>query len=163
MIRKFLSSHIVRVAASALALLVGLTAPSGAQTNVHRNVAIDQFLERDAANAQKPTENEASTHRLRQGASGLGMRVKPTDRSSGGSTTAAKPGSIMQRLPAGQWVEGPGFNVTYGQAYESCAAKCIANLQCVMIEYYRPEKKCNLYSSKRPTKQGGSSDVAVRS
>jgi hypothetical protein len=31
-----------------------------------------------------------------------------------------------------------------------------------MIEYYRPERKCNLYSSLRPLKSGGSSFVGIR-
>lgn len=67
----------------------------------------------------------------------------------------------MTRL-AKVWVEGPGYDITYGGAYEACAGRCLANAQCVMIEYYRPEKKCNLYDTERPTLRGGSSDVAVR-
>jgi hypothetical protein len=33
---------------------------------------------------------------------------------------------------------------------------------CAMIEYYRPEKKCNMYNTLRPRLAGGSSDVAIR-
>ncbi len=71
-------------------------------------------------------------------------------------------GGQMERLNGNLWIEGPGFEVTYGLTYERCATKCIDNQKCVMIEFYRPEKKCNLYSQKRPTKKGGSSDVAIR-
>ncbi len=70
-------------------------------------------------------------------------------------------GAAMQRL-SGVWVEGPGFEVTYGATYDSCAKRCLANARCVMIEFYRPEKKCNLYDAVRPRKKGGSSDVAIR-
>lgn len=67
----------------------------------------------------------------------------------------------MHRLP-GVWVEGPGYDVKYGADFNACAARCLAATKCVMIEYYRPEKKCNLYDGRRPTKPGGSSDVAVK-
>ena len=67
----------------------------------------------------------------------------------------------MQRLQ-GVWVEGPGYDIKYGAGYETCAKRCAAEAKCLMIEYYRPEKKCNMYDTKRPTKPGGSSDVAVK-
>jgi hypothetical protein len=72
-----------------------------------------------------------------------------------------KPTAKIERL-AGVWIEGPGFDITYGGTYDGCAQKCIANDKCVMIEYYRPEKKCNLYDVVRPRKTGGSSDVGLR-
>ncbi len=67
----------------------------------------------------------------------------------------------MERI-SGVWVEGGGFNITYGGNYEACAAKCLATVKCVMIEYYRPEKKCNMYDAERPRLKGGSSDVALK-
>ena len=73
---------------------------------------------------------------------------------------AAKVGTI-ERL-TGVWVEGPGFDVKYGDSYERCAERCIAHQKCVMIEYYRPERKCNLYSSMRPRLKGGSSFVGIK-
>ena len=72
-----------------------------------------------------------------------------------------KPAAKIERL-AGVWVEGPGFDVTYGGTYDGCAQKCLAHDKCVMIEYYRPEKKCNRYDAVRPRKTGGSSDVGLR-
>lgn len=62
----------------------------------------------------------------------------------------------------GVWVEGPGFDITYGKTYEDCAQRCLANSKCAMIEFYRPEKKCNLYDTMRPRKPGGSSVVGIR-
>jgi hypothetical protein len=62
----------------------------------------------------------------------------------------------------GVWVEGPGFDITYGRTYDACSQRCLETATCVMIEYYRPEKKCNLYSTLRPRMNGGSSTVAVR-
>ena len=62
----------------------------------------------------------------------------------------------------GMWVEGPGFDIKYGGTYEQCAARCIATSACVMIEYYRPEKKCNMYDAVRPLKTGGSSFVGTK-
>lgn len=62
----------------------------------------------------------------------------------------------------GVWVEGPGFEVTYGGNYDGCAQRCLGNKSCLMIEYYRPERKCNLYDTIRPRKVGGSSIVGIR-
>lgn len=67
----------------------------------------------------------------------------------------------MERLK-GVWIEGPGYDVGYGGSFEACAQKCLVTARCVMIEYYRPEKKCNLYDAARPRQKGGSSDVAVK-
>ena len=73
----------------------------------------------------------------------------------------AKPGPTMERFK-GVWVEGPGFEIGYGGTYDACAAKCLATTKCAMIEYYRPDKKCNMYDAVRPRLQGGSSDVALK-
>jgi hypothetical protein len=80
------------------------------------------------------------------------------------STSAASARASVPRMErlSGVWVEGPGFNITYGGDYEACAQKCLGTPQCVMIEYYRPEKKCNMYDKLRPRVKGGSSDVALR-
>ena len=75
------------------------------------------------------------------------------------ATQGAAP--AMTRLP-GVWIEGPGYDIKYGADYETCAKHCAAEPKCVMIEYYRPEKKCNMYDSRRPTKAGGSPFVAVK-
>lgn len=77
---------------------------------------------------------------------------------------AQAPGKARASLEmrTGVWVEGPGYDVTYGGSYETCAARCLGAPQCVMIEFYRPEKKCNLYSNVRPLKKGGSSFVGLR-
>ncbi len=68
---------------------------------------------------------------------------------------------VLERVE-GYWIEGPGFEVTYGGDYEGCSQRCVSNPKCVMIEYYKPEKKCNLYANKRPQIKGGSSIVGIR-
>lgn len=75
--------------------------------------------------------------------------------------TGAGPGTRIERI-TGHWIEGPGFDVTYGADADGCAARCLARDRCVMIEYYRPERKCNLYDTLRPRKAGGSSIVGIR-
>jgi len=67
----------------------------------------------------------------------------------------------MERRPGG-WVEGPGFDITYGGNYEACARRCLQSARCRMIEFYRPERKCNLYETVRAILKGGASDVAIR-
>jgi PAN-like domain len=62
----------------------------------------------------------------------------------------------------GMWVEGPGFDIKYGGNYDECAQRCLSTSSCVMIEYYRPEKKCNMYNTIRPLKTGGSSIVGTK-
>jgi hypothetical protein len=77
------------------------------------------------------------------------------------STAPAASTGRIKKL-TGVWVEGPGFDIKYGAAYDMCASRCLANPACVMIEYYRPEKKCNLYREVRPRLKGGSSFVGLR-
>lgn len=72
------------------------------------------------------------------------------------------PGKASIEKSTGVWVEGPGFDITYGKTYDACAQRCLDNPKCVMIEFYRPEKKCNLYDTMRPRKPGGSSVVGIR-
>ena len=87
-----------------------------------------------------------------------GTQPRPAD----APRPAAPPaGGAITRF-AGVWVEGPGYDVTYGGTYETCAQRCLAAQPCVMIEFYRPEKKCNLYDALRPRKTGGASDVGIR-
>jgi hypothetical protein len=78
-----------------------------------------------------------------------------------GSSANANPGTKIERLD-GVWIEGPGYDITYGGNYEACAQRCLATEKCLMIEYYRPEKKCNMYDAVRPRKTGGSSNVGIR-
>ncbi len=90
----------------------------------------------------------------------------PTDRNAGvaaagGNAAPAKPMASIEKL-AGVWIEGPGYDIRYGGTYDDCAQRCLGTPQCAMIEYYRPERKCNLYTAVRPRKSGGSSDVGIR-
>jgi hypothetical protein len=62
----------------------------------------------------------------------------------------------------GMWVEGPGFDIKYGGTYDQCADRCVAEASCVMIEYYKPEFKCNMYNEMRPLKTGGDSIVGTK-
>jgi hypothetical protein len=84
---------------------------------------------------------------------------------AGAAGLAARPDGArrgtIEKL-TGVWVEGPGFDVSYGGSYEACAQKCLEHKMCVMLEYYRPEKKCNLYKEMRPRKAGGASFVGIR-
>ncbi|HRD78647.1 MAG TPA: PAN domain-containing protein [Hyphomicrobiaceae bacterium] len=91
-------------------------------------------------------------------AAGSAAAQSPSPAAPPATLTAA---ATMERLK-GMWIEGPGFDITYGAAYEACATRCLANARCRMIEYYRPERKCNLYDTVRPRLKGGSSDVAIR-
>ena len=75
--------------------------------------------------------------------------------------SGANSGAAIEKV-SGVWVEGRGYDVTYGGTYDSCAARCLAAAKCVMIEFYRPEKKCNLYDQMRPHKTGGASKVGIR-
>ena len=78
-----------------------------------------------------------------------------------GQPAAAPQGAAMEKLK-GVWVDGPGFDIKYGVAYDACSARCLATPSCAMIEYYRPQKKCNMYNTVRPRLPGGASDVAIR-
>jgi hypothetical protein len=100
-------------------------------------------------------------HRLPYVLSLLGcLALSPASLAQQAPSTPATP-QILQRLQ-GVWVEGPGYDIKYGADYETCAKRCAGEAKCLMIEYYRPEKKCNMYDVRRPTKRGGSSGVAVK-
>ena len=70
--------------------------------------------------------------------------------------------AMAQPAPPGVWIEVVGFAFKNGGTFDACAQRCLTNGRCVMIEYYRPEKKCNLYDMVRPRKTGGSSDVGIK-
>ena len=80
------------------------------------------------------------------------------------STAPAQPAAASATIEkfAGVWVEGPGFDIKYGASYEVCAERCRSLPRCVMIEYYRPQKKCNMYDKERPRLSGGSSIVGMK-
>ncbi len=124
--------------ASAVALFA-FSAPAGAQEPAARKAQPEVIQKQEQMNV------------------GAGTVAPP----AAGAPVEAKRAATMQRLD-GMWVEGRGFEVTYGNNYDNCAKRCLANATCVMIEYYRPEKKCNLYNTMRPRLKGGSSDVAIR-
>lgn len=77
-------------------------------------------------------------------------------------TPVPVPAPSMMEKTTGMWVEGPGFDIKYGGTYEQCVERCLSTSSCVMIEYYRPEKKCNMYNTVRPLKTGGSSIVGTK-
>jgi PAN domain len=76
--------------------------------------------------------------------------------------SAQTPAKSTIQKTTGMWVEGPGFDIKYGGTYEQCAERCVATSACLMIEYYRPEKKCNMYDAVRPLKSGGASIVGTK-
>jgi hypothetical protein len=71
----------------------------------------------------------------------------------------AKPGMVKT---TGVWVEGPGYDIKYGGTYEQCSERCLTTSACMMIEYYKPEKKCNMYNTERALKTGGDSIVGTK-
>ena len=76
-------------------------------------------------------------------------------------------GSRPPRIPGidrydGVWIEGPGYEITYGGTYEACTHLCLGQVRCRMVEFYIPEKKCNLYDSSRTQIKGGKSIVGVK-
>jgi hypothetical protein len=90
---------------------------------------------------------------MKVGGPAPGDRKQPSEALSGAGR--------LEKL-TGVWIDGPGFDVTYGMTYERCEARCLANAKCKMIEFYRPEQKCNLYGAHRPRLKGGSSIVGIR-
>lgn len=135
--------------------LAALAAPAAAQDSP----AKDTGFEVRRSQAGQPAQAEAATATgrkepdIRAGAAGHGVRPPAPAPDAGRGA--------IEKL-SGVWVEGPGFEVTYGGNYDGCAQRCLGNAKCVMIEYYRPERKCNLYSNMRPRLKGGSSDVGIR-
>ncbi len=87
----------------------------------------------------------------RSGAPAVPAAVSPPPRSA-----------FIERRPYGEWVEGDGYEVWTGSNYSDCEQRCLADSRCAMMEFHRPERKCNLYRERRAIKSGGSSDVGIR-
>jgi PAN domain len=102
-----------------------------------------------------------TNHRIVSGAAAL-VSVIVLTLPARAQTSLAAPIKPSIEKTTGMWVEGPGFDIKYGGTYEQCAARCVAEATCVMIEYYKPEKKCNMYNAVRPLKTGGDSIVGTK-
>lgn len=57
------------------------------------------------------------------------------------------------------YVAGEGYDTLRGITYGNCASQCLADNSCAMIEFYRPENKCNLFRHSRTA--GWSRDAVV--
>lgn len=68
----------------------------------------------------------------------------------------------MERL-SGQWVKGDGNLLveTMGSATQ-CEQACLSESSCKVSEYFRPERKCSLFSYMPQISPGGKADVAIK-
>jgi hypothetical protein len=46
-----------------------------------------------------------------------------------------------------------------GEGYEQ---RCAADNSCVMLEFYKPDRKCNLYANRRSIGSASTADVGVK-
>ena len=60
-------------------------------------------------------------------------------------------------LYANRYVDGEGYETTLNSSYDQCAERCVADSRCRMIEFYGPDRKCNLFNH---SKMAGESKVA---
>jgi hypothetical protein len=81
---------------------------------------------------------------------------------------AATPAAIMEKRAA-HYVEGPGYitffhkqTPGYGGTYGECEKNCLADSRCVMIEFYKPLRKCHLYNHTKFSGQSRDADVALK-
>ena len=63
--------------------------------------------------------------RRRLGLRQLGVLVAIVGCAAIPALAVGKSGETMDKLPGAVWIDGPGYNVTYGVSYEACAAKCL--------------------------------------
>lgn len=89
------------------------------------------------------------------------QQVAGAAQTDGAGLPAVSPTGAIVKL-SGAWVGGQGFAVIFGGSYEACAARCLDTPSCMMLEFYRPERRCNLYDSLKPRMTGGASIVGIR-
>ena len=75
---------------------------------------------------------------------------------------APPPTGTMRRL-TDSYVVGEGYDTILRSHVSDCEDYCLQDRQCRMMEYFRPEKKCNLYSHRntRPA-EGNAALVGVK-
>lgn len=73
----------------------------------------------------------------------------------------AKPNVFIEKLAA-HYVEGPGYVTHWGGTYPECEARCVADSRCVMIEFYKPQKKCHLYAHTRYSGRSNDAEVGLK-
>jgi PAN domain len=66
------------------------------------------------------------------------------------------------RHVTGRFVEPDGDRLYSTTNYAECAAVCQRDAACVMVEFYRSGRKCNVFYRTVPTKPGGDADIGYR-
>jgi hypothetical protein len=66
------------------------------------------------------------------------------------------------RRHANSFVEGEGYDTTRTGSYSECEQRCAADNSCVMLEFYKPDRKCNLYANRRSIGSASTADVGVK-
>jgi hypothetical protein len=69
--------------------------------------------------------------------------------------------ATIQRY-ANRFVEGEGYRTFYGSSYGSCAQSCLADGNCRMMEFHKPDAKCNLYNHTQIDGSSSDADTGIK-
>ena len=79
------------------------------------------------------------------------------------SYQASSAKKVWMKKSTNRFVEENGDITSWaGTTYAACEKRCIETDRCIFLEFYRPEKKCGLFSFKPKQKSGKKADVAVK-
>ena len=85
----------------------------------------------------------------------LGAAFTATSASAQGFNSS---GNVTMERQANTYVKGEGYDTLYGYSLAACEAQCRSDTGCAMVEFYKPDNKCNLF---RHTKTAGASREAM--
>ena len=61
------------------------------------------------------------------------------------------------------YVEGEGYATTLDSSYDDCSRRCLDDGRCLMFEFYKPKRKCNLFDHTRAKKTSDAdAEVAIK-
>lgn len=63
---------------------------------------------------------------------------------------------------ADHFVDGDGYDKRVATAYADCESRCLSDARCLMMEFYRPTKMCNLFAKTSTAKAATSADVGMK-
>ena len=63
---------------------------------------------------------------------------------------------------ANRYIEGDGYSTKTAASFAQCEQRCIADQRCLAMEFYRPERKCNLFEAIKNPLASNDADVGIK-
>jgi PAN domain len=70
--------------------------------------------------------------------------------------------TISIRPVPNTFVDGDGYAVVKPSTLSDCERRCVADQQCLMFEFYKPDRKCNLFDHVRAAGPSAEAEVGIK-